>query len=378
MIYYKCSGFASLSSGVLRARGLFYWEKIMKNKEFKTYHQLIDILRERGLQIGKGAHENRVIRILEKENYYNVINGYKDLFLMEGCTSENEKYKQGTSFYEIFALYTFDREIRHIYLKYLLMVENSFKTVLSHEFSRLYGHENYLKLENFHAVYSTNNKVLKRIASANKLDMKTDLPIIYRLSAEENIGNIIKLIGDIQQEIARQMSKHHQVVTHYMSEYGYIPLWVLVNVLTFGKVTSFYRLMKEPDKVAVAKTFGVPHDELHKFMDFCSLARNKCAHDERFFDIKFRGSLHTKSITNFNVLCLSRDQNGSYSSGTNDAFAIAIVFALLLNKSDIKDFVSAMKHSFRKLSKKLYTVTIEAVMQMMGYHSLWEKIIYLK
>ena len=35
------------------------------------------------------------------------------------------------------------------------------------------------------------------------------------------------------------MSKHHQVVTHYMTEHGYIPLWVLVNVLTFGKIENF-------------------------------------------------------------------------------------------------------------------------------------------
>ena len=60
-------------------------------------------------------------------------------------------------------------------------------------------------------------------------------------STERNISSSIKLIGDIQQEIARQMSKHHQVVTHYMTEHGYIPLWVLVNVLTFGKIEKFLR-----------------------------------------------------------------------------------------------------------------------------------------
>jgi len=38
-----------------------------------------------------------------------------------------------------------------------------------------------------------------------------------------------------------------------MTEYGYIPLWVLVNVLSFGKITTFYRLMKDKDKVVVAK-----------------------------------------------------------------------------------------------------------------------------
>ena len=350
----------------------------MVDKEYKTYRQLLTILRSRGMQIGKGSKGSRVMRILEKENYYNIINGYKDLFLDPSSTSSSEKYKPGTSFDEVYALYTFDREIRHIYLKYLLKVENSFKTVLSHEFSSSYGHDNYLKLENFNTTSSSDIKILKRIAHANKLDITADISKICYLSAEENIEAVIKLMGDIQQEIARQMSKHHQVVTHYMSEYGYIPLWVLVNVLTFGKITAFYKLMKPADKTAVAKIFSLPSDELHKYMEMCSLARNKCAHDERFFDIKFRRLLHTKSIPNFNVLGLARDSSGSYPSGTNDAYAIAIMFAMLLSKSDIKEFVSSMKSSFNKLSKQLRTITLKDVLKIMGYPISWDNIIKLK
>ena len=208
--------------------------------------------------------------------------------------------------------------------------------------------------------------------------MNTDLPRIHHLSSEENIGSVIKLIGDIQQEIARQMSKHHQVVNHYMSEYGYIPLWVLVNVLTFGKITTFYKLMKPADKVTVAKKFCIASDELHKYMDMCSLARNKCAHDERFFDIKFRRSLHAKSIAKLSVLSLSRDAKGSYLSGTNDAYAIEIIFAMLLSKTDTREFVSAMKSTFAKLAKELHTISVTDVMNIMGYSNSWTNLPNLK
>lgn len=350
----------------------------MSDKSYKTYRQLLTILRSRGMVIGKGAQGSRVMRILETENYYNVVNGYKDLFLDPSSTPATEKYKAGTTFDEVYALYIFDREVRHIYLKYLLKVENSFKTVLAHEFSAKYGHDNYLKLENFHTGPSTDTAILQRIASANRLNLKTDLPQIQHLSSEENIGTVIKLIGDIQQEIARQMGKHHQVVTHYMTEYGYIPLWVLVNVLTFGKITNFYKAMKPNDKMAIARTFGIPNDELHKYMDMCGLARNKCAHDERFFDMKFRRRLHTRSIANFNTLGLARDASGSYSSGTNDTYAIAIIFAMILNKADTKDFVVAMKSAFAKLAKQLHTISIDDVMQTMGYNSTWTNLLNLK
>ena len=105
----------------------------MPDKEYKTYRQLLTILRGRGMTIGKGSQGSRVMRILEKENYYNVINGYKDLFLDPASTPTAELYKAGTTFDEVYALYEFDREVRHIYLKYLLKVENSFKTVLENK-----------------------------------------------------------------------------------------------------------------------------------------------------------------------------------------------------------------------------------------------------
>ena len=107
------------------------------------------------------------------------------------------------------------------------------------------------------------------------------------------------------------MSKHHQVVTHYMTEHGYIPLWVLVNVLTFGK------------------------------------------------------------IENFSVLGIVRAKDGSYTYGTNDAYAIAIMFALLLSKSDLKDFISSMRTAFCKLQKQLHTISATDIMSIMGYDANW-------
>ena len=167
----------------------------MSEKTYKSYRQLLNILRSRGMNIGKGSQGSRVMRILQSENYYNVINGYKELFLASPATpTSDEVYKPGTTFDEVYSLYTFDRELRNIYLKYLLKLENTFKTVIAHEFSKKYGHDNYLKIDNF----DTSN--------------------------EQKIASAIKLIGDIQQETARQMNKHHQIVTHYMTEHGYIPL----------------------------------------------------------------------------------------------------------------------------------------------------------
>lgn len=48
------------------------------DKPFKTYRQQLTILRGRNLVIKDGS---KAIQILKNEGYYNIINGYKDIFL---------------------------------------------------------------------------------------------------------------------------------------------------------------------------------------------------------------------------------------------------------------------------------------------------------
>lgn len=304
-----------------------------------------------------------------------MINGYKELFIDKvNSTPVKEVYKSGTEFNEIYALYLFDREIRLVYLKYLLQIENHFKSVLSHCFSEKYGYDNYLKLENFDNCASTDNATINHIAKKHNLDKSKDILTIYKINAGEKVANITRLFGDIQQEVARQLSKNNEMVSHYMTTHGYIPLWVLVNVLTFGKVTTLFLNMKEADKIQVAKHFNVHYKELHKYMSMLGFARNKCAHDERFYNIRFTQKIHTKSIPYFTQIGLPRDKSGSYTMGIDDAFAIAVIFKQILNRSDLKEFTSAMDAAFKKLNTHLKTITIQDIQSTMGYPSSWKNI----
>lgn len=58
------------------------------------------------------------------------------------------------------------------------------------------------------------------------------------------------------------------MVSHYITTHGYILLWVLVNALNFGKVTTFflYLYLKEHDKIQIARHFNLQYKELHKYM----------------------------------------------------------------------------------------------------------------
>ncbi|WP_220693842.1 Abi family protein [Salipaludibacillus neizhouensis] len=65
--------------------GVFYL-KSQFMKPFSTHRQQLKILRDRGLNTGNGS---KSMRILERENYYNLINGYKDLFLKTESNGNN-------------------------------------------------------------------------------------------------------------------------------------------------------------------------------------------------------------------------------------------------------------------------------------------------
>ena len=108
------------------------------DKKFTTTNAQLRKLRSRGLVIANGS---RAKGIIEKENYYNLINGYKELFLDPTYAGSDEQYRAGTNFNELYALYLFDRELRNIYIKYILEIENNVKSILSHDFSKKYGHD---------------------------------------------------------------------------------------------------------------------------------------------------------------------------------------------------------------------------------------------
>lgn len=135
------------------------------DKKFSTTNSQLRKLRSRGLIIPNGS---RVKKILEMENYYNLINGYKDLFIDHTYSGIDEKYKDNTNFNELYELYIFDRELRNVFIRYILEIENNIKSVTAHIFSKEYGHDNYLKIVNF----DTSIKQWKKIRHNLKKQVK--------------------------------------------------------------------------------------------------------------------------------------------------------------------------------------------------------------
>ena len=98
-------------------------------KIFKTLDEQITILRSKNLTIDD---EQYVKNILLRENYF-FVNGYRYPFYK----SLNDKtFLNGTNFREIYALFYFDRQLRNILFKNILILENNIKSIISYELSQ--------------------------------------------------------------------------------------------------------------------------------------------------------------------------------------------------------------------------------------------------
>ena len=294
-------------------------------------------LRKKGLDISG----NYAKRILDKENYYNLINGYKPLFIDTTYQGQGEQYKTGAKFNEIYALFLFDRELRLLFLRYILEIENNMRSIISHDFSKKYGHENYLKIDNF----DKNPGVL---------------------------GEVAELVSVIHRETANQIKKKNPMILHHVLSYGNIPLWVLVNIISLGTLSKFYSLLEQKDQNDIGKQFNLKPQDMKTYLKNLSLARNWCAHDERFFDKRVKSQITSNQI--HESLGISVCNRGQYTAGKDDVFSIVIIFKRLLPRKEFNKFTSSINKQLNVLAGKLSTITIDAVKMKLGFPFNWLQI----
>ena len=307
----------------------------MKTKVFKTIDEQINILQERGLTIDDiDFAKEELIR----ENYF-FINGYRHLFLESGS---DKYYKEGTNFREIIALFNFDRQIRNIFFKNLLVVENNMKSIFSYQLSKEYGYreKDYLKNTNF-----------------NRSPDKQ------------------RQINDLLRKMKRQIrinGGQHQATNHYIKNYGYIPLWVVVKVLSFGIVSELYTVMKERDQEAIAHVYGVSSENLIRYLPILANYRNLCAHEDIVYNHKTNKVIEDNAIHAFLEIPI---QNGEYIYGKNDILSLIIILKQLLSDTQFRLLISELSYEIDVLAGRLKSINIKKVLDSMGLPVNYKEII---
>lgn len=304
----------------------------MSEKVFRDTRTQIGILKSRGLVIKNASQAKRIIR---KTNYYNLINGYKDPFIL--TTTPFEKYIPGTHLEELYALYEFDRKLRITTLEEILKVEKQVKTIIAYCFSKQHGHRDYLRFENF----DTNGS--------------------------SKFVQVSSLLSDLYKKI--KLNEKDDAVQHYVDSKNYLPLWVLVNAISMGDMSKFFSnmLQSERDEVAKRIKWGIREKQLSTILYFLSSVRNRCAHDERLYCFHSHVSI---GANNYHAYFHSKNKNGYFS--------VLIAFKMLLPREEYTAYQRKVEGLLNELNRQLKSIGISKIRAAMDLPSNWKKLSSLK
>ena len=308
----------------------------MIEKKFKTLDEQIDILKNKGLIINDTKYAKEV---LLRENYF-FLNGYRHLLV-----NKDRTFKHGATFEELYSIFLFDRSLRNIIFKYLLVIENNLKSIFSYQLSKKYGYKekDYLKNDNF-------------------------------TTAPEKQAQLNDLLRKMKRQI-RVNGAQHTATQHYAANYGYIPLWILVKVLSFGIISELFQVLKSEDQKEIANTFGVDIDTLIVYLPILANYRNLCAHEDILYENKTQKAIDD---TVYHHLLKIEKVEDEYSKGKYDLFALIIIMKQLLEPEAFKNMAYEIDNVIDTLNYNLNVIKIDNVLDRMGFPLNWKDLVNIE
>lgn len=285
-------------------------------KEYKSNEELINYLLSKGIIV---SNKKDALEKIERYTYYSVVNTYKNIF-----KDKNGNYINNVSFDEIYALFEFDKNLKNIVLKYCLEIETVIKSIMANQISKVYGIKDYLNTSNW----------------------------------DDRINTDIKesLLRKINKEIEKDYNVH-TAVTHYIDNYGFVPPFVLVKILTFGIASSYYGLLKQSDRQAIAKYFKISDKLLKQILKNLTIIRNIAAHSDRLYNYTSKFYLSFKLI----------DKNYIKSDNITNLYMVIRCMEKLLTKEQYEELYNSICEEIRKLENKLKSIEINNITKIMGF-----------
>lgn len=218
-------------------------ETLKKHQQAMTIDEQIANLKAIGLQID---NEDYARRILGDISYFRLIKAFS-----LNLKPRNGNYFKGVTFNQIVDLYLFNANFRQLLFPLIERIEINARCRIANYISEHYGVLGYKDKENF-------------------------------VSEEYHR----QFLDDIKEEIRRNLRA--PFVKNFMDNYegGELPMYALVEICSFGTLSKLYKNMKNPDKKAIAKSFGIGYTYYESWIESISYVRNICAHYGRIYNAK--------------------------------------------------------------------------------------------
>jgi len=209
-------------------------------KQPYTYAQQIAKLREHGCTItDEGFCEDALSRI----SYYRL-----SAYFLTFRTKDGQ-YAPGTDFNKVYRLYEFDRKLRRLLFSVVDELEVYLRAQFSYYHSHKYGPEGYMSATSFN-------------------------------TRHDHLGFISRINDMVKSNDKLLFVKHH--INNYA---GMFPLWVIMELFTFGMLSYFYADMITADQKALAHNiFKTSVPSAKSWLYCCTNLRNICAHSRRLYN----------------------------------------------------------------------------------------------
>ncbi len=215
----------------------------MRDKIPATIKEQIAKLKERGCIIEDEKFARETLKYI---NYYRLSNYF------EPFEVTRHRYEEGTSFGKIMAIYEMDRKLRSVLIAALEEIEIALRAAVSNFHALKYGAQGYLNPNTFDRSHN-------------------------HQSFTSRINHLI------------DCNDEREFVKHYNSKYGgRFPLWVVMELFSFGTLAFFYKDMHAQDKKKLANEYyHCSPTEMDNWIFCLNELRNYCAHYNRLYGNTF-------------------------------------------------------------------------------------------
>lgn len=273
----------------------------MELKPALTYEeQIIKLRNDHNLSI---TNDEFAEKILKKVNYYR-LSGY-GIGLKKNTNKEH--YKDEVSIENLFNLYCFDSQFKNNLMRTIEQIEIEFRTQIAYHLSIKYGSDVLMNENSF-------------ICKKNK-----DGKSIYSIICE-----------NLNKEINRQRNK--PFVKHHINKYnGNFPIWVSVELMSFGNLSSLFSILKDEDQKEISTYYNTDPKYLKNWILCLVEVRNICAHYTRLYNMPLKENPRLYS------------ENEQYKGKQNKIFPILLIIKRILNSNDQwESLLRDLKNTFNK------------------------------
>ena len=188
----------------------------------------------------------------------------------------------------------------------------------------------------------------------------------------------MRQVNDVIHKMKRQIrikSRQHLATMHYLENYGFIPLWVLVKVLSFGIISELYSILKPEDQIAIAEYYDLDPNTLSVYLSMIANYRNLCAHEDILFQNKTQQMI---GDTRYHLALNIPITDDEYIYGKNDLFALVIIMEAMLTDNEFSKMIHEISVELELLDVNVSVIPISKILDRMGFIENWIDIAKIK